>query len=112
MTAFAANIVFVFGLVAFVYPAGWSKLLKPATGDALTDFAVTIALPLLLFRTMAEAGFADGLPLKLWAVYFAAAAVTWLVGEFIIVKAFGRDSHTGVIGGLAAAFSNLLLLGA
>jgi len=111
MSAFAANIAFVFGLVALGYCAGRSKLLKPATGDALTDFAVTIALPLLLFRTMAKAGFDNGLPLTLWAAYFTAAAVTWIVGELVIVKVFGRDARAGVIGGLASAFSNMLLLG-
>lgn len=112
MSAFAINIAFVFGLVAFGYCCGWWHILKPVTADALTDFAVTIALPLLLFRTMAQADFSDGLPLGLWAVYFASAAIAWAIGSIVVMRGFGRDSRAGVIGGLAAAYSNLLLLGA
>lgn len=111
MSAFAETIIFVFGLVALGYLSGLVGLLATETGDALTDFAVTVALPLLLFRTMANARFEDGLPWRLWAAYFCAVAVIWTIGQLSVVHVFGRDSRAGVVGGLVSAFSNLLLLG-
>ncbi|HEU4986172.1 MAG TPA: AEC family transporter [Rhizobiaceae bacterium] len=111
MSPLAETIGFVFGLVAFGYMAGWSGLLKAQTGDALTDFAVTIALPLLLFRTMAGADFHDGVPWSLWGAYFSSGAIAWLAAQFSVIYIFGRDERAGVVAGVTAAFSNQLLLG-
>ncbi|WP_295813110.1 AEC family transporter [uncultured Nitratireductor sp.] len=111
MSPLVETVSFVFGLVAFGYVAGWSGLLKPQTGDALSEFAVTVAVPLLLFRTMAGAAFGESLPWALWITYFSAVAVAWGVGHFVIVHLFGRDARAGVVAGLSTSFSNLVLLG-
>lgn len=111
MSPLAATVAFVFGLVALGYFSGWSGLLKQETDTALTEFAVSVAVPLLLFRTMSQADFAGSLPLGLWAVYFSAIVVTWGLSQLITVRVFGRDSRAGVVGGLAAGFSNLVLIG-
>lgn len=111
MSSLVETIAFVFGLVAFGYLSGLTGLLKDETGEALTDFAVSVAVPVLLFRTMASAQFGDTLPWLLWAAYFSAAAVTWIAGQLMVMRVFGRDERAGVVGGLAAAFSNLVLLG-
>lgn len=111
MSSLVATVAFVFSLVAIGYLSGWSGLLKEETGEALSDFAVSVALPLLLFRTMAGADFAGSLPLSLWAVYFTAVAITWTVSQLTVVYVFGRDGRAGVVGGLSAGFSNLVLLG-
>ncbi|MCT8997051.1 AEC family transporter [Chelativorans intermedius] len=111
MSSLVETIAFIFGLVALGYAAGWFGLLKQQTGDALSDFAVSVAVPLLLFRTMAGADFGGSLPLGLWVSYFTAVAVTWLAGHLVIVHAFGREKRAAVVGGLASSFSNLVLLG-
>ncbi|WPZ13774.1 AEC family transporter [Nitratireductor rhodophyticola] len=111
MSPLVETVSFVFGLVAFGYVAGWSGLLKPQTGDALSEFAVTVAVPLLLFRTMAGAAFDGNLPWALWTTYFSAVAVAWVAGHFTIVHFFGRDARAGVVAGLSTSFSNLVLLG-
>ena len=105
------TILFVFGLVALGYLSGLTGYLKPEVGDALTQFAVGVALPLLLFRTMVAADFHGSAPWALWAAYFSAAAVAWTAGHLVTTRVFGRDSQAGVVGGVATAFSNLLLLG-
>lgn len=111
MSPLVETVSFVFGLVAFGYAAGWSGLLKPQIGDALTDFAVSIAVPLLLFRTMAGAGFDGSIPWQLWTAYFTAVAIAWIVGQLTITRLFGRDARAGVVAGLSTSFSNLVLLG-
>ena len=71
------TVLFVFGLVALGYLAGWSGYLKTQTGDGLSEFAVGVAMPLLLFRTMISADFHGAAPWKLWAAYFTAVVVAW-----------------------------------
>jgi len=111
MASLVDTVAFVFALIALGYLGGWSGLLKPETGAGLSDFAVSVAVPLLLFRTMAEANFAGSLPLQLWATYFTAVAATWIVAQLTIIHVFGRDSRAGVVAGLSGSFSNLALLG-
>lgn len=111
MSPLAETVLFVFGLVALGYLSGLTGYLKTETGDALSEFAVGVALPLLLFRTMVEADFHGAAPWVLWATYFSAVAVAWTAGHLVTTRVFGRDSQAGVVGGVATAFSNLLLLG-
>lgn len=104
--------LFVFGLSALGYLAGLTGYLGVRTGDALAEFAVGVAMPLLLFRTMVHADFHGTAPWALWAAYFLAAAIAWTAGHIVTTRVFGRDSQAGVVGGVATAFSNLVLLGA
>jgi malonate transporter and related proteins len=111
MASLIETVAFVFALVALGYLAGLSGFLKEETGSALSDFAVSVAVPLLLFRTMASAHFDGSLPLHLWGTYFSTVAIAWIVAQLTVVHVFGRDSRAGVIGGLSGSFSNLALLG-
>jgi predicted permease len=111
MSPLIETTLFVFGLVALGYLGGWTGYLKAETGDGLSDFAVGVALPLLLFRTMADADFSGAAPWALWTTYFTAVAVAWTAGHLTITRVFGRDSAAGVVGGVATAFSNTVLLG-
>jgi malonate transporter len=111
MSPIAEVIAFVFGLIALGYLAGLSGYLRVEHGDAMADFCVAVAVPLLLFRTMANADFGQAAPLMLWATYFSAVAVAWTAGHFVTTRLFGRESRVGIVGGVASAFSNLVLLG-
>ncbi|MFC6488724.1 AEC family transporter [Nitratireductor sp. GCM10026969] len=111
MSPLVETITFIFGLVALGYVSGWLGLLDEQTGEALSDFAVGVAVPLLLFRTMAGADFGDSLPWKLWLTYFATIILVWGAGQFMVMRLFKRGSRAGIVGGLAASFSNLALLG-
>ncbi len=111
MSPLVETTAFVFGLVALGYVAGWSGLLRAEVGEALSEFAVTLAVPALLFRTMVNADFAGAAPWALWGAYFPAAAVAWAVGQAVTVRIFRRDARAGVVGGLVSGFSNLVLVG-
>ncbi|MBS3651822.1 AEC family transporter [Pseudaminobacter sp. 19-2017] len=111
MSPLVETVLFIFGLVALGYIAGVTGYLKVHTGDALSEFAVGIALPLLLFRTLIGADFHGAAPWALWGVYFAAVIVAWTAGHLVTTRVFGRDSKAGVVGGVSSAFSNLVLLG-
>jgi malonate transporter len=111
MSPLIETVLFVFGLVALGYIAGLTGYLRTETGDALSEFAIGVALPLLLFRTMVIADFHGAAPWALWATYFTAVIVAWTAGHLVTTRVFGRDSQAGVVGGVATAFSNLVLLG-
>lgn len=105
------TVLFVFSLVALGYLCGWTGYLKAETGEGVAEFAVNVAMPLLLFRTMIGADFHGAAPWAFWAVYFSAVIITWTTGHLVTTRIFGRDSQAGVVGGVSSAFSNLVLLG-
>lgn len=111
MSSVAETVLFVFGLVAAGYLAGLTGYLRTEVGEAAAEFAVGVALPLLLFRTMVGADFHGAAPWAFWGAYFSAVVVTWTVGQVLTIKGFGRDGKAGVVGGVSAAFSNIVLLG-
>lgn len=106
------NIVLpVFGLIGIGYVVAWARLLPEGSDRALADFCFVIAMPLLIFRTVAGADFAGGSPMHLWLAYYIAFAISWAAGTLTIRRLFGRDARTGVVAGVSAAYSNVLLLG-
>lgn len=111
MSPLAETIAFVFGLVGLGYAAGWARLLRPQVGEALTEFAATIAVPTLIFRTMAGLDFHGAAPWALWSTYFLAIPPVWIAAHLVITRGFGREMEAGVVGGVAACFSNMLLIG-
>jgi malonate transporter len=111
MSPLVETVLFIFGLVALGYLAGVTGYFKAETGDALSEFAVGVCMPLLLFKTLIGADFHGSAPWGLWGVYFTAVIVAWTAGHLVITRVFGRDSKAGVVGGVSSAFSNLVLLG-
>lgn len=111
MAPLIETVTFVFSLIALGWAAGAARYLPASAGEGITSFAVAVALPLLLFRTMALADFAGAAPWALWGVYFAAVAAAWGMGHLLMTKIFGGARQLGVVGGVSSAFSNLLLVG-
>lgn len=111
MSSLTETIIVVFTLIALGYGSAAFKLIKESTGDGLADFVFTIAIPLLLFRTIAHSEFDEGLPLGLWATYFSAVIGSWMVGHFLTRLFFGRDVRSGVVAGMTGSYSNLVLIG-
>lgn len=111
MSPLVETSLFIFGLIALGYLSGATGYLKIETGEALSEFAVRVALPLLLFRTTAGADFHGAVPWAFWGVYFSTIIVVWTAGHLVTTRVFGRDSKAGVVGGVSSAFSNIVLLG-
>ncbi|MBB4065839.1 AEC family transporter [Gellertiella hungarica] len=88
--------------------AGWMKV---ETGEALGDFVFRIAVPVLLFRTIAHADVGAGTPVKLWIAYSSGVTVAWTAGHLVATRLFGRDRRSGVIAGVSSAFANNVFIG-
>lgn len=100
----------VFGLIGLGWLAAHGGYLKQETGDGLVDFVFRIAIPLLIFRTIATADFSGAQPWSLWASYFSGAVVAWMLGTLVIRRVFHRDARAGVVAGVSAAFANTVLI--
>lgn len=107
----AQNVLPVF-LMIFI---GWlivaTGYLKPEAGVALSEFVFKLAVPVLIFRTLAQAEFHGAFPVRLWLAYFAGVAVTWAVGHVVASRLFGSDQRTATVAGVSSAFANTVFVG-
>jgi malonate transporter and related proteins len=107
----AQNVLPVF-LMIFI---GWlivaTKYLKPDAGVALSEFVFKLAVPVLIFRTLAQADFQGAFPVRLWIAYFSGVAVTWTVGHLVASKLFRTDQRTATVTGVSSAFANTVFVG-
>ncbi|KHJ53070.1 transporter [Aureimonas altamirensis] len=111
MSLILSIIVPVFGLIALGYGAGRARLLPNSAPEALSAFVFVVAMPMVLFRTLATARFDAGNPLALWISYFAGVIVVFGLG-MLVARRLGRsDRRAAVIAGVGASFSNLVFVG-
>ncbi|ADZ68672.1 AEC family transporter [Polymorphum gilvum] len=101
----------VFVLVGIGYVAARTGILSRSVGEALGEYVYVIAVPVLLFRTLATSSAHEASPWALWLVYFVGAAVTWTAATLIVRRGFGREARAGVIAGMSAAFANTAMVG-
>lgn len=101
----------VFVLIGVGWLAGRTGALKDSVGEGLGDFVFLIAIPVLMFRTIATSQLPEASPWPLWAAYFGGVLVAWPLGTAIAVTFFGRSRAEGVIAGAAASFSNTIMVG-
>lgn len=105
------NVAPVFLLILIGWTIARTGLMKSEAGDAIAEFVFKVALPTLIFRTLAEAEFGGASPFMLWIAYFGGVAVTWAVGHLIATRLFARDAKIGVIAGMSSAFANNVFIG-
>ncbi|MCO5090578.1 AEC family transporter [Bosea sp. (in: a-proteobacteria)] len=101
----------VFGLIGLGYLARWARLLRESTGEGLSDFVFVLAVPCLLFRTLATADIPATQPWGYWIAYFAGLAVVWGLAMLIASRVFARKGPELVVCGFAAAQSNTIFVG-
>ncbi len=101
----------IFGLIGIGYAAVRTGIVRPAVADHLAEFVFVIAVPVLLFRTLATADFSGSSPWRLWGVYFLVMAATWILADRSTRHFFGFDARRGLVAGMSATYSNLVLIG-
>ena len=111
MTDIANIVLSIFGLIGIGYGAARTGLLGKDVGKGLADFVFTIAIPVLLFKTLASADFGVAAPWRIWSAYFAGAAATWTLSHVTIRRMFKRDARAGVVAGLSGSYANTVLIG-
>ncbi len=111
MLAALLTVLPVFGLIALGYGARWTRILRESTGEGLSDFVFVLAVPCLLFKTLATAAIPAAQPWGYWISYFTGLAVVWLIAQLVASRVFGRKGPELVVSGFAAAQSNTVFVG-
>lgn len=98
-------------LVGVGYGARAAGILGERTGDGLSDFVFVLAVPCLLFKTLARAEIPPVQPWGYWIAYFSGVAVVWALGMLAARRFAGAGGIAVVACGFAAAQSNTVLVG-
>lgn len=101
----------VFALVLCGYLAGRSRFMSEEAVKGLTTFVFYLAIPALLFRTMAKGGPPAGFDFSIVAAYFTGLAINFALAWFFSRRAFSASSDEAAIMGMGSIFSNTVLLG-
>lgn len=111
MTGLVLIVLPVFGLIAIGFAARFAGLLSDRTGDGLSDFVFTLAVPCLIFKTLATATIPDVQPWGYWIAYFTGVALVWLGAALIAAKGFGASPTETVVAGFATGQANTVFVG-
>jgi malonate transporter len=101
----------VFGLIVLGFVFARLKLIDAATTRGLTQFVFMLAIPALLFRTVASMKPQEATPIGLWIAFFGGLAVTWILTTLISQKFDSLSASGGAAASMAAGFGNVALLG-
>ncbi len=101
----------VFGMIVLGYGFTRTKLFDAASARGITLFVFNVAIPALLFKTVATMGPQQATPWGLWLAFFGGLAVTWVAAALVSRAVPSLDVSGGAAASMAAGFGNLALLG-
>jgi malonate transporter len=101
----------VFGLIGIGYLSRLLGLLEERTGEGVSDFVFSLAVPCLIFRTLVRAEVPAVQPWGYWIAYFAGVAIVWGIASVAARRFFGVAGTEAVVTGFAAAQANVVMMG-
>ncbi len=102
----------VFGLVGLGYLVSRTGHLTERAADGLSEYVFGLAVPVLIFKTLAEAGLPrEGQPWGYWIAYFTGAFIAFGLGMEAARRLFGRSHTEAVVQGFAAGQANTVFVG-
>jgi malonate transporter and related proteins len=110
MSSVLTTILPVFGLIALGYICARTNFIGAAAGQGLSQVVFNLAMPALLFRTVAVIDQQSLSPWPLWAALFGGIAVVW-VATTILTQTTSLIAAVPASASMGAAFGNLAMLG-
>jgi malonate transporter len=101
----------VFGMIVLGYGFAKARIFDAAAGRGITLFVFNVAIPALLFKTVATMGPQQAAPWQLWLAFFGGLAVTWVTAAVVSRAVPSLNVSGGAAASMAAGFGNLALLG-
>ena len=103
----------VFALIAAGYAAVLFRFVSEGAHKGISEFAFSIAIPALLFRTIVVSEFPDVGLWRMWGAYYGALALTWIAALMISAILRGRrgSSEDGVVFAIGSVYGNIVMLG-
>lgn len=111
MIAIFLIILPIFGLIGIGYLLRYFNILGDRTGEGLSDFVFTVAIPALIIKTLTGAALPAVQPWGYWFSYFAGVAVVWALAMIAASRFFGLPHMDSVIAGFTASQANTVLVG-
>ncbi len=111
MSQILITVLPVFGMIVLGYGFAKCKIIDEASGRGLSLFVFNVAIPALLFQTVATLSSQAAAPWNLWGAYFGGLAVTWIAAAFVARTLTSLNFSGGATTSMAAGFGNLALLG-
>ena len=104
-------IIPVFGLAALGYVLVRGNVFDDRVVDGLSSFVFTLALPVMLFQTMAENRLPETIEWAFVLAYYVATFLVFVAATRIARRGYGRGLDGQAMIALAASYSNAILLG-
>lgn len=103
----------VFALIAAGYASVLFRFVSEGAHKGISEFAFSIAIPALLFRTIVVSEFPDVSPYRMWAAYYGALALTWVAALALsaLLRARREDREDGVVFAIGPVYGNIVMLG-
>lgn len=103
----------VFALIAAGYAAVLFRFVSEGAHKGISEFAFSIAIPALLFRTIVVSEFPDVSPYRMWGAYYGALAITWIAALAIsaLIRERREDREDGVVFAIGSVYGNIVMLG-
>lgn len=101
----------VFALIALGYLAATTQFLSETVQKGLAEFAFRMAIPALMFRTVATATPGATQALPLWFAYFGAIAIVWIIATVVTRYVLQRPSTDAPAIGMASTYGNTVMIG-
>ncbi|HLF21489.1 MAG TPA: AEC family transporter [Aestuariivirga sp.] len=111
MDAILNTVLPVFGMIVLGYGFARADIVDATAARGITQFVFNVAIPALLFRTVATMEAQAAAPWGLWLVFFGGLAVTWIVTALVSRGMASLSPSGGAAASMAAGFGNLALLG-
>jgi malonate transporter and related proteins len=101
----------VFGMIMLGFGFAKFKFIDEAAGRGISQFVFNVAIPALLFKTMATMDTKDAAPWSLWLAYFGGLGITWIAAAFAARLIPALNVSGGAATSMASSYGNLALLG-
>ncbi len=111
MNTILITVLPVFGMIVLGYIFAKFKIIDVAAGRGLSLFVFNVAIPALLFKTMATMDTKDAAPWSLWLAFFGGLGLTWIAAAFASRLIPSLNASGGASASMASGFGNLALLG-
>ena len=110
MSAVLTTILPVFGLIALGFICARTRFISSVAGQGLSQVVFNLAMPALLFRTVATIDEQSLSPWPLWVALFGGIAIVWVITT-VIASTTQLIAAAPACAAMGASFGNLAMLG-
>jgi malonate transporter len=100
----------VFALIAAGYVAVLFRFVSETANKGISEFAFSIAIPALLFRTVVVSEFPSVNAFQVWGAYYGALALCW-IAALLTSSVLRQKREDGPVFAIGAVYGNIVMLG-